>query len=362
MATGNQHKYNLENISWEKIEGNFAGSHIVSVEQFTLNDVQTVFSVAEKMEPYANRQKVTTVLNGAVLSSLFFEPSTRTRISFGSAFARLGGQALETVGFEFSSFAKGESVFDTARVMAGYADVIAMRHPETGSVADFARVINIPVLNAGDGQGEHPTQALLDAYTIQKEFAQMGKTMDGATVALYGDLKYGRTVHSLIRILSLYNNISFVLVSPVGLEMPQSLVHMAQQNGHKVTQSNHVKDAITDVDVLYATRVQKERLQGSDGDIAYDESFQINARIFNQYAGDTTIIMHPLPRDSRDGAFDLSNDLNDDDRLAIFRQADNGIPVRMALFALTLGVDHQIGTKDTPVTWYVPEKYADRPR
>ena len=344
----------------EKIAGDFVGSHIVSVDQFTLDDVQTVFAVAEKMEPYAEREKVTTVLNGAVLSSLFFEPSTRTRISFGSAFARLGGQALETVGFEFSSFAKGESVFDTARVMAGYADVIAMRHPETGSVADFAGGINIPVLNAGDGQGEHPTQALLDAYTIQKEFAQTNKSIDGSIVALYGDLKYGRTVHSLIRILSLYNNIHFVLVSPAGLEMPQPLVTMAQQNGHKITQSTQVKDAIDGVDVLYATRVQKERLQGGDGDIAYDESFQINAKIFNQYAGDSTVIMHPLPRDSRDGAFDLSNDLNGDERLAIFRQADNGIPVRMALFALTLGVDDKVGNNDSPVTWYVPEKYADR--
>ena len=344
----------------KKINGNFAGSHIVSVEQFALEDVQTVFTTARKMEPYANRQKVTTVLNGAVLSSLFFEPSTRTRISFGSAFARLGGQALETVGFEFSSFAKGESVFDTARVMAGYADVIAMRHPETGSVARFADVINIPVLNAGDGQGEHPTQALLDAYTIEKEFNHHGKSIDGSVVALYGDLKYGRTVHSLIRILSLYDNITFVLVSPQGLEMPQPLIQMAEQNGHKVIQSNQVKDAIAGVDVLYATRVQKERLQGDDGNIAYDETFQINARIFNQYAGDTTVIMHPLPRDSRDGAFDLSNDLNTDERLAIFRQTDNGIPVRMALFALTLGVDNHIGKKDTPVTWYVPDKYANR--
>ena len=344
----------------KKINGNFAGAHIVSVDQFTLDDVQTVFSVAQTMEPYANREKVTTVLNGAVLSSLFFEPSTRTRISFGSAFARLGGQALETVGFEFSSFAKGESVFDTARVMAGYADVIAMRHPETGSVANFADVINIPVLNAGDGQGEHPTQALLDAYTIEKEFTQHGKSIDGSVIALYGDLKYGRTVHSLIRILSLYSNITFVLVSPQGLEMPAPLIKMAQQQGHKIVQSNQVKDAIDGVDVLYATRVQKERLQGDDGNIAYDESFQINARIFNRYAGDTTVIMHPLPRDSRDGAFDLSNDLNTDNRLAIFRQTDNGIPVRMALFALTLGVDNQMGKNDTPVTWYVPEKYANR--
>ena len=357
MTTGTK-----QTNSCEKIAGNFAGSHIVSVDQFSLDDVQTVFDVAQKMEPYANRERVTTVLNGAVLSSLFFEPSTRTRISFGSAFARLGGQALETVGFEFSSFAKGESVFDTARVMAGYADVIAMRHPETGSVADFASVINIPVLNAGDGQGEHPTQALLDAYTIQKEFSENGKSIDGSVVALYGDLKYGRTVHSLIRILSLYQNITFVLVSPVGLEMPQSLVQMAQGLGHTVMQSNQVKDAISGVDVLYATRVQKERLQDTDGDIAYDESFQINASIFNQYAGDTTIIMHPLPRDSREGAFDLSSDLNSDDRLAIFRQTDNGIPVRMALFALTLGVDKKIGTNDGNVTWYVPEKYADRPK
>lgn len=344
----------------DKINGHFAGSHIVSVDQFTPDDVQQVFDVAERMEPYAKRQRTTQVLNGAVLSSLFFEPSTRTRISFGTAFARLGGQALETVGFEFSSFAKGESVFDTARVMAGYADVIAMRHPTTGAVGEFASAINIPVLNAGDGEGEHPTQALLDAYTIGKEFAQHGKSIDGSTIALYGDLKYGRTVHSLIRILSLYSNINFVLVSPKPLAMPQYLIDMAQSRGHTVTQSNDPKDAIRGADVLYATRVQKERLQGDDNALSYTADFQINAPLFNQHAGQNTIIMHPLPRDSRAGAYDLSDDLNADPRLAIFRQADNGVPVRMALFALTLGVDSQIGKNDSPVNWYVPNTYADR--
>lgn len=344
----------------DKINGNFAGTHIISVDQFSMNDVQQVFAVAHRMEPYAKRQQVTNILNGAVLSSLFFEPSTRTRISFGAAFARLGGQALETVGFEFSSFAKGESVFDTARVMAGYADVIAMRHPTTGAVGEFASVINIPVLNAGDGEGEHPTQALLDAYTIQKEFAIHNKSIDGAVISLYGDLKYGRTVHSLIRILSLYSGITFVMVSPEQLAMPSSLVQMAQLRGHTVVHSNNPKDAINGVDVVYATRVQRERLQDKDGHVSYNENFQINAQLFNQYAGDSTVIMHPLPRDSRPGAYDLSETLNSDSRLAIFRQTDNGIPIRMALFALTLGVDGQIGKNDSPVTWYVPDTYADR--
>lgn len=344
----------------DKINGNFAGSHIISVDQFSIDDVHQVFAVAERMEPYAKRQKVTSVLNGAVLSSLFFEPSTRTRISFGASFARLGGQALETVGFEFSSFAKGESVFDTARVMAGYADVIAMRHPTTGAVGEFASAINVPVLNAGDGEGEHPTQALLDAYTIQKEFSIHNKSIDGAVIALYGDLKYGRTVHSLIRILSLYKNITFVMVSPEQLTMPHYLMDMATARGHTVVQSNNPKDALYDVDVVYATRVQKERLQDGEQNISYSENFQINAELFNQHAKESTIIMHPLPRDSRQGAYDLSCDLNTDPRLAIFRQTDNGIPIRMALFALTLGVDDKIGRNDSPVTWYVPKTYADR--
>jgi aspartate carbamoyltransferase catalytic subunit len=154
-----------------------------------------VLQVAGVMEPVARRHKVTRVLEGAVLANLFFEPSTRTRVSFGAAFCRLGGSVCDTTGFTFSSMAKGESIADTSRVVSGYVDAIVVRHPEQGSVAKFAAATHIPVINGGDGPGEHPTQALLDLYTIHKEFARLGKKLDGAHVALVGDLRHGRTVH-----------------------------------------------------------------------------------------------------------------------------------------------------------------------
>ena len=178
--------------------------HLLSVDQFSRESAEDLFRLADVMLPIARRQKVTRVLEGAVLGNLFFEASTRTRVSFGAAFCRLGGSVCDTTGFTFSSMAKGESIHDTSRVISGYADAIVVRHPDLGAVAEFARATNVPVVNGGDGPGEHPTQALLDLYTIQREFSRLGKRVDGAHIALVGDLKYGRTVHSLIKLLSLY--------------------------------------------------------------------------------------------------------------------------------------------------------------
>src|SRR6056300_418730 len=172
------------------------------------------------MRPYAHRERITRVLEGAILGSMFFEPSTRTRISFGSAFNLLGGEVRETTGFETTAIAKGESLFDTARVLSGYSDVIAMRHPDSGSVAEFAGGSRVPVINGGDGANEHPTQALLDLYTIQKEFGKI----DGLKIALVGDLKYGRTVHSLATALNLFDNILLQFVSPPELKMPRNII------------------------------------------------------------------------------------------------------------------------------------------
>src|SRR5262245_2221502 len=178
--------------------------HLLSVDAFDRESVEDLLRIARQMEPIARRQKVTRVLEGAVLGNLFFEPSTRTRVSFGAAFCRLGGSVCDTTGFTFSSMAKGESIEDTSRVISGYVDAIVVRHPDLGSVARFASATHVPVINGGDGPGEHPTQALLDLYTIQQEFERIGKKIDGAHVAIVGDLRHGRTVHSLIRLLSLY--------------------------------------------------------------------------------------------------------------------------------------------------------------
>jgi aspartate carbamoyltransferase catalytic subunit len=175
---------------------NFRGSHIVSISQLDLAAVRRVLSVAERMEPYAWGGKTTRVLEGAVLGNLFFEPSTRTRLSFGAAFNRLGGQVRETAGFQFSPMVKGESIYDTSRVVSGYVDVLVVRHPTEGSVAEFAAASQVPVINAGDGPGEHPTQALLDLYTVCRELRRPLDELAGITVTLVGDLKFGRTVHN----------------------------------------------------------------------------------------------------------------------------------------------------------------------
>ena len=208
------------------------GKHqLLSVEQFTRESVEELVRIADMMQPIARRQKVSRVLEGAVLGNLFFEASTRTRVSFGAAFCRLGGSVCDTTGFTFSSMAKGESIYDTSRVMSGYVDAMVIRHPEQGSVAEFAAATNIPVVNGGDGAGEHPSQALLDLYTILTEFSRLGKLLDGSHIAITGDLKYGRTVHSLMKMLSLYKGLKFTLISPPGLELPQDIIeHVAPQS------------------------------------------------------------------------------------------------------------------------------------
>lgn len=330
------------------------GKHqLLSVDQFTRESVEELVRIADMMQPIARRQKVSRVLEGAVLGNLFFEASTRTRVSFGAAFCRLGGSVCDTTGFTFSSMAKGESIYDTSRVMSGYVDAMVIRHPEQGSVAEFAAATNIPVVNGGDGAGEHPSQALLDLYTILTEFSRLGKLLDGSHIAITGDLKYGRTVHSLMKMLSLYKGLKFTLISPPGLEMPQDIIEHVAQRGQHVIEQTHAMADIKGADVIYATRVQKERFSDEQLE-GYSADFQINKALLDTYGKEDVIIMHPLPRDSREDAHDLSVDLNHDPRLAIFRQADNGIPVRMAIFAVLLGVENLVQHSMRDVTWSPP--------
>ncbi len=330
-----------------------ARPQLLSVDQFSRDSVSEVLRVARSLEPVARRQKTTDVLHGAVLGNLFFEASTRTRVSFGSAFCRLGGSVCDTTGFTFSSMAKGESIYDTSRVVSGYVDALVVRHPEKGAVAEFGRATNIPLINAGDGPGEHPTQALLDLYTIQSEFLRDARQIDGCHVALVGDLRYGRTVHSLIKLLSLYKDLRFTLVAPAVLQMPESIVELVRARGHRVEWREAPDDSLHDVDVLYATRLQRERFS-EELEEGFTQQFQIDLKTVNRTCSPRTIVMHPLPRDGRPNARDLSNDLNHDPRLAIFRQTDNGIPIRMALFAMMLGVEHLISKSLRNATWRRP--------
>ncbi|WP_345868543.1 aspartate carbamoyltransferase [Shewanella algae] len=336
----------------------FQGSHILSVNQLDLDAIQTIFTVAQKMTPYALREKRTKVLDGAILGNLFFEPSTRTRVSFGCAFNLLGGRVAETVGMASSSLSKGESLYDTARVLSSYSDVIAMRHPESYSVREFAEGSRVPVINGGDGANEHPTQALLDLFTIQKELHSKGLGIDGMHIAMVGDLKYGRTVHSLSRLLCMYKNISFTLISPAELAMPDYVIADIENAGHKITITDQLEGNLDQADILYLTRIQEERFPSQEEADKYRGKFRLNSAIYTQNCKSNTVIMHPLPRDSRLQANELDNDLNNHPNLAIFRQADNGLLIRMALFALTLGVDNQLEKYECPVNWY--SRKADR--
>ncbi len=335
----------------------FRGAHILSVKQFERSDVDRVFDVADTMVPYAHRKRITRALEGAILGNMFFEPSTRTRVSFGCAFNLLGGQVRETTDVKTSSISKGESLYDTARVISGYSDIIVMRHPQVDSVAEFAKASRVPVINGGDGPNEHPSQALLDLYTIKKELLSNNRQVDGMHIAMIGDLKHGRTVHSLSQLLLLYDKITFTLISPTELRMPPEIVSELIDAGHKVIETEDMEEGLNDNDTVYLTRIQEERFTTKlEADI-YRGRFRLNESIYTRYCQPNTIIMHPLPRDSRAEANELDNDLNQHPSLAIFRQTDNGVLVRMALFALVLDIADNVEKSASDVDWYTEGRF-----
>ncbi|VVN02214.1 Aspartate carbamoyltransferase catalytic subunit [Pseudomonas fluorescens] len=331
-----------------------ANPQLLSVGQLTLDSIAELFHYADVLRPVASRVKVCRILEGAVLANLFFEASTRTRISFGAAFSRLGGAVCDTTGFTFSSMAKGESISDTSRVISGYVDAIVVRHPEKGAVSEFAAATNLPLINGGDGPGEHPSQALLDLYTIINEFSRVGKSINGSHIAMVGDLKYGRTVHSLIQLLSLYKGIKFTLISPTSLQMPSYILDAVEHSGNVIEQRTALGEELKGIDIIYATRIQKERFTSEEVE-GYSPDFQVNKSFIEAHCKSNAIVMHPLPRDSREEAYDLSTDLDSDPRLAIFRQTDNGVPIRMALFSMLMGVESQIEKNLRNATWKSPK-------
>ncbi|MDG1834069.1 MAG: aspartate carbamoyltransferase, partial [Pseudomonadales bacterium] len=335
----------------------FVGKHILSVSEFDRAAIERVFAVADQMEPYAQRKKATRVLEGAILGSMFFEPSTRTRVSFGCAFNLLGGEVRETTELKATSIAKGESFYDTARVLSGYSDVIVMRHEIEGSVAEFSEASRVPVINGGDGANEHPSQALLDLYTIRKELAAKNKSIDGLSISLIGDLRFGRAVHSLCKLLSLFKHIQFNLISPPELSLPDEYIVAMRDAGHNVNQSTELQPNISSADILYVTRTQEERFPNQEEANKYKGLFRLNQAVYTQFCEPNTVIMHPLPRDSREAANELDNDLNENPNLAIFRQTDNGVTIRMALFALILDVVNQVDAHAKPVNWYTAKRF-----
>ena len=335
----------------------FNGSHILSIDQFDRSDIDHLFSVAESLEPYSLRTKVTRVLEGAILGNMFFEPSTRTRISFGAAFNLLGGAVRETSEVESSSLTKGESLADTAQVLSGYSDIIVMRHPEEGSVESFSQASRVPVINGGDGSNEHPTQALLDLYTIKKELETNHKTIDGLRIALVGDLKFGRAVHSLSKVLCLYQDVTINLISPKELRLVDPYLNSLKKAGITINEFENLEEGIAEVDILYMTRIQEERFKNKSDAKKYKGLLSLNEKIYTANCEPNTVIMHPLPRDSRQGANELDADLYNNPNLAIFRQADNGVVIRMALFALVLGVVDQIDQTSRDVNWHTSKRH-----
>jgi aspartate carbamoyltransferase catalytic subunit len=304
----------------------FYGKDILSVNQFSRQDLEYIFAVAHEMREMVARVGSFDLLKGKILTNLFYEPSTRTSSSFTSAMERLGGSVIPINEVRYSSVSKGESLPDTIRTLDCYADVIVLRHPEIGSAALAARYARKPIINAGDGVGEHPTQALLDLFTILEELDEV----DGLTVTMLGDLKYGRTVHSLARLLSLFN-VKINYVSPDILRMPSEIISELDEKGCKQSEYNSLEGVIEETDVLYVTRVQKERFeQPSDYDLVKG-AFVITPETMMQ-AKERMVVMHPLPR-----VGEISMEVDDDPRAAYFRQMEYGMYVRMALLAMVLG-------------------------
>ncbi len=304
----------------------YYGRDILSVKQFTRQDLDYIFGVAREMKEMVSRVGTFDLLKGKILANLFYEPSTRTSSSFTSAMERLGGSVISINEVRYSSVSKGESLPDTIRTLECYADVIVLRHPEVGASALAARYARKPIINAGDGMGEHPTQALLDLFSILSELGNANRI----TVTMVGDLKYGRTVHSLARLLSLYD-VKLNYVSPNILKMPEEIVREINQQGIKQVEYNSLDEVIAESDVLYVTRVQKERFTDLSEYEMVQNSFVITAETLKQ-AKDEMIVMHPLPR-----VGEISMEVDDDPRAAYFRQMEYGLYVRMALLAMVLG-------------------------
>jgi carbamoyl-phosphate synthase/aspartate carbamoyltransferase/dihydroorotase/carbamoyl-phosphate synthase/aspartate carbamoyltransferase len=310
-----------------KFTNSFYGKDILSVDQFDRESLSYIFTRTEEMALMAEQVGACDLLAGYTLACVFYEPSTRTSASFIAAMERLGGRTIPiTQGIQYSSVSKGESLVDTMLTLEKYSDVIVLRHPEIGSVAQAAKYASVPIINAGDGAGEHPTQALLDLYTIRKELGRI----DGLRVAMVGDLRYGRTVHSLTKLLMSYD-VSLRFVSPDTLRLPLNLMNDLINQGMDVREMDKVENIIGDVDVLYVTRIQKERFTDM---VQYEElknSFEITTDLMEQ-ARKEMIVMHPLPR-----VGEIHYNVDKDPRAAYFRQVHNGMLVRMALLAAVLG-------------------------
>lgn len=310
------------------------GRHLIDPNDFSLEELNQVFDLADRM--VEDREAFSSVCKGKILGTLFYEPSTRTRLSFESAMLRMGGTVLGFSDASTSSVSKGESIADTIRVLSTYADVVVMRHPKEGAPKVASEYSSIPVINGGDGGHQHPTQTLTDLLTIRR----YKRTLENQTIAFCGDLKFGRTVHSLIGAMSRYKGSSFVLISPAELKLPEHLKYSIEEKyGVSIYETENLDDVINKVDVLYMTRIQKERFFNEADYMRLKDSY-ILTRSKLRNAKEDMLVMHPLPRVN-----EISYDVDDDKRAVYFKQAEYGIYVRMALMAILLGVNVDVDGK-----------------
>ena len=302
------------------------GKDILDGAQFTRDEIERIMAVAEDFRQQLERRPGLDLMRGYVLATLFFEPSTRTRLSFETAMQRLGGGVVGFSSAESSSTSKGETLADTIRTVDQYADIIAMRHPQIGSAREAAGVAQAPVLNGGDGAGQHPTQALLDLYTIQRECGKV----DGATIVLCGDLKNGRTVHAGVELYKHYH-CKLVMVAPDQLKMPAEIVARLRSQGVTVEETPDLEKALAKADVLYMTRIQKERF-ADPAEYERLKGSYILTRDMIERVQPKLIVLHPLPRVN-----EITTDVDSLPSAAYFRQVKNGVYIRMALIALVMG-------------------------
>jgi len=301
--------------------------HVISAKQFDKEQLELVMCKAKMVEEALNSGRDLESLRGKIMATLFYEPSTRTRLSFESAMSRLGGKVIGTENAkEFSSAAKGETIEDTIRVVNGYADIIVMRHYELGAAEKAALVSSVPIINAGDGPGEHPTQSLLDMYTIKKEYG----ALSGINIAMVGDLKHGRTVRSLAQLLSHYDIGGITFVAPAWLGIGTDIKALLAERGISFTETESLEDALPKADVVYMTRIQKERFTDLTAYEKYKDIYILD-KIKMELLPKTGIIMHPLPR-----VGEITTEVDLDPRARYFDQAKNGLYVRMALLNLLI--------------------------
>jgi len=304
----------------------FKGMDILHGAQFTREELEHIMKVAADMRQRVEKERSLDVMKGYVLGALFFEPSTRTRLSFEAAMHRLGGSVVGFASAGTSSSAKGESLADTIRNVDRYVDVIAMRHPQIGSAQEAAEAAEAPVLNGGDGAGQHPTQALLDLFTVQSERGQV----DGNTIALCGDLKYGRTVHAGVEVYKHYD-CKLIFVAPDALRMPPEITARLREQGVTVEEMTDLEAALAESNVLYMTRIQKERFEDPAEYERLKGSYVLTRAMVERINPDLTV-MHPLPR-----VDEIATDVDALPGAAYFRQAENGVYTRMALIGLVTG-------------------------